>query len=99
MKAEFEWDGSLRDLYILNADTEVWQKVIEFIRTGEYAYRFEMDGEELPLPADINSLFEVRAEVGAQLSVDVHGITINCYFFAEDEVEFDIDPREIDGEG
>jgi hypothetical protein len=27
-KAEFEWDGSLRDVYILNADVGVWQKVI-----------------------------------------------------------------------
>lgn len=98
VKAEFEWDGSLRDLYVLNTDTEVWQKVIEFIRTSEYPYRFEMDGEESPLPADVAALFEMRAEVGVLLSLDVHGITINCYFFVEDEVEFDIDPREIDGE-
>lgn len=98
VKAEFEWDGTLRDLYILSADVRTWQQVVEFLRASEYACRFQLDDEELPLPADVAALFRMRPEVYALLSVNMDGIAINCHFFTEGEVEFDLDPRENDGD-
>jgi hypothetical protein len=32
------------------------------------------------------------------MSIEVDGILINCHFFTEQEIEFDIDPREITSE-
>jgi hypothetical protein len=33
-KKEFEWDGSWRDLYILNTDISHWQPLIDLLRGG-----------------------------------------------------------------
>jgi hypothetical protein len=95
-KAEFECDGSLRDLYILNADVEVWQRVIDSLRSSEYPCRYQVDDNDRPLPGSVEDVFKKRQEAGFLLSVDVDGILLNCHFFTEEEVEFDLDPREID---
>jgi len=30
-----------------------------------------------------------------RMTISINEILINCYFFSEDEIEFDIDPNEI----
>ena len=97
-KTEFEWDGSLRDVYILNADVGVWQKVIDSLQSSDYPLLCDVNGKEATLPDNVADVFEKRSEGGPTLSVDVHGILLNCHFFTEEEVEFDLDPQEIDSE-
>ena len=29
------------------------------------------------------------------MSINTNGVLINCHFFSEDEIEFDIDPKEV----
>jgi hypothetical protein len=98
VKTEFEWDGSLRDLYILDAGIRDWQKLIDRLRSSKYRLRYEVDDEVCQLPRSVGDLFLIRAECCPLLSIEVDGIRFNCHFFAEEQIEFDLDPREIDGE-
>jgi len=97
-KKEFEWDGSYRDLYILDTDLSHWQRVINFLRGSEYRITFKVDNEVAALPEDVAEIFRKRNETSILLTIEVDGIFINCHFFTEDEIEFDIDPREIKNE-
>lgn len=93
----FAWDGSWRDLYVLHTTTGDWQKLLDFLREGVYPVVFELDGRDFPFPAKAAPLFESRGEIAPFLSVTVGGIALNCRFFDAHEIEFDLDPREVDG--
>jgi hypothetical protein len=95
---EFEWDGSYCDLYILDTDLSHWQKVVDFLRVSEYRITFKVDNQLAALPEDVAEIFHKRNETGVLLTIEVDGLFINCHFFTEDEIEFDLDPREISSE-
>ncbi len=92
---EFSWDGSWRDFYVLNTSTSHWQRFIDFLRTGRYAYGFTLSGEPASLPPDAATIFAAWANDGPLLSIDVGGVVLNCHFFTEQEIEFDLDPRTV----
>jgi hypothetical protein len=97
-ESEFEWDGSWRDIYVLNTSVADWQKLLDFLRTASYNLNFYIDGEDAVLPSDVAHIFKARAEVSAYLSVDIGEIILNCHFFHDAQIEFDIDPREVTDE-
>ena len=95
---EFEVDGSLRDIYILQTDTHVWQRVIEVIRSEGYRLEFFCDDKPMPFPAEVNTVFRLRESSSCLLKIYVATIQLNCHFFGDGEIEFDLDPREIMGQ-
>ena len=94
----FEWDGSLRDLYVLHTGVGDWQKLLDFLRDGPYPVVFQLDGRDYPFPAKAAPLFESRGEIDPYLCVTAAGIAFNCRFFDAHEIEFDLDPRQVDSE-
>ena len=98
VKAEFKYDGSLRDLYILDADMQTWQRALDWLRTSSYPLSYTIEKEQVELPADAGAIFSKRLEASPLLSVDVQGIRINSHFFIAEQIEFDIDPREVNNE-
>lgn len=98
VEAEFEWDGSLLDLYVPEADIGTWQRALDILRASPYPLSYTVDNGEVALPAEVKAIFSKRLEANTMLSIDVQGIRINCHFFDEGEIEFDIDPREINNE-
>ena len=97
VKHLFEWDGSWRDIYISNADAALCQRVIDAVRS-RYTTHYQEDGERKPFPQSITIVVDRRDEVTPCLSIYIEGIRINFHFFTPDEIEFDIDPREVDSE-
>ena len=97
-KKEFEWDGSLRDLYILNTDISHWQRLIDSLQGGTYKITFKVDDETVAMPEDVTEIFRKRDEVTVLMSLALGGIIINSHFFTDQQIEFDIDPREINSE-
>ena len=91
-KSAFTWDGSWRDLYILNTTLTDWQQLIDFLRASSYTLRFDHEEDE-PLPEHIAGLF--GGEILHLLSINLGGPILNCHFFTEEEIEFDLDPREF----
>ena len=93
----FEWDGSWRDLYVLHTNTGDWQKLLDFLRDGRSPVVFELDGRDYPYPMQAAPLFESRGEFDLYLCVTAGGIALNCRFLDAHEIEFDLDPRQVDG--
>ena len=88
-KAAFvdDGDGSLRDIYMLDCTLEDWAKTLQLIKRKDFQIRFELDGEESPLPADIDSIFKIRCEHNTLLRLNLEGVAINCHFFCVNEIE------------
>ena len=97
-KIEFSHDGSLRDIYILDAEMSDWQHFIEFLKAGHYPVRFSLNGEQIDLPEKSAVIFQKRDVIIPLLTIDVDGLTVNCHFFQDNEIEMDIDPREVTSE-
>ena len=98
VESVFEWDGSLLDLYVLNTDIEDWQSALDFLRTSGYPLFYAVNNIIAELPTDVAAIFRVHEEANVWLRIDASGITILCHFFTDEEIEFDIDPREVSNE-
>jgi hypothetical protein len=93
---EFERDGTLRDIYVREVQIEHWEKAARFIVRRGYLIKFSGGWTQMTFPADIAELFPPGPEnERTTLSIDVSGVLINCHFFAQDEMEFDLDPTDI----
>lgn len=94
---EFEWDGSFRDIYIFGTSLDDWQKLLDFIRTGQYTFEYKVDNKPAGLPQQAALMFEKESDRGL-MSINIGNLLLNCHFFMTDEIEFDLDPREVKGE-
>ena len=93
---EFKWDGSLRDIYVLETSISDWQKLFVFLRWSVYKFSYQVDElEELPSSLEI---FSGKREYKGLLCVEVGDVGLNCHFFSPDEIEFDFSPDEIKSE-
>lgn len=98
LRRAFNFDGSLRDIVVLKADRQLWQQAIDYVRQLDRAGSVHMDESAPPLPNDVGDIFALSAQGEARLTIDLGGIRVNCFFFADDEIEFDLDPREVTSE-
>jgi hypothetical protein len=46
----------------------------------------------------VDAAFERRQETSALLQVTAGNVHLNCHFFCAEEIEFDLDPPELEGE-
>lgn len=96
----FEPDGSLRDIYVQNVSIEDWGKLIDLLNS-KYIVRFGVNGEDTnPNQIDKEYVIEYLQDESGKMesksvSIDIDHITMNCHFFMPDQIEFDIDPTEI----
>ena len=93
-KEDFRWDGSLRDIYVTPATLDDWRTVYPFLRDcpgAEYA----VDGVVQDPPVKVEHAFAIRSSASPILRIRVGGILVVCHFFSDDQIECDIDPREI----
>lgn len=95
--SEFEPEGSLRDIYVFDTTLEDWQSILDAVRRADLQLRFFSDGGPAQPPERIADVFAIQQHATASLHVIDSGVQMNCHFFTQDEVEFDIDPREISG--
>jgi len=94
VERDFDWDGSLRDIYVRPAALEDWSVVCRVLKKLP-GVEFRLDGEPAPFPEDIARVFAMRSVESPVLSVKLGAVTAVFHFFTEDEVECDIDPREV----
>jgi hypothetical protein len=92
------WDHALRDIYVLGVIVADWQRVVDWLHTDPYPIAFYVDGQPAPLPRDISAVIEQRNEIDVFLEIDVQGVIIHCHFFWPKEIEFDLDPRQVNTE-
>ena len=92
----YEIDGSWRDIYVLGATREDWRQWMTY--PFRWAAEDHQDGQQLDA-IDV-AYIERRWDAGADAlttlgSVFLEQVQLNCHFFADTQIENDIDPSEI----
>ncbi|TXK71844.1 hypothetical protein [Mesonia sp. HuA40] len=95
----FKKDGALRDIYVQNATISDWKKVVGLLNS-EYKLTFGIYEENLTDKIDFEFVKTMFADETGELetksaTIDLSGIIVKCYFFLEEQIEFDINPTEI----
>ncbi len=90
----FHNDGSLRDIYIHDVTTEHWEKFLNFVRSSGFGLCYFRNGEKAQLRSTAAQLLGDRS-CSHNMAIDLGGVEACCHFFAQDEIELDIDPREV----
>ncbi|MBF9254650.1 hypothetical protein I2I11_15200 [Pontibacter sp. 172403-2] len=96
----FEPDGSLRDIYVQNVSISDWEKLIDLLNEN-YPLKYGITGEarsasQIDKQDVISFLTDRTGEMYCRsTTVDVGGVHANCHFFLSEQIEFDIDPKEI----
>ncbi|MCK8143228.1 hypothetical protein MW871_15160 [Flavobacterium sp. I-SCBP12n] len=99
----FEPDGTLRDIYVQNVNIEDWKILIDYLnenhilKYGPYheikiVSRIEKD-YLIQLLTDVTGEMELKT-----VGIIIDDIIINTHFFTVNEIEFDIEPKEINSE-
>lgn len=91
-QAWFEWDGSLMDLWIAPTSLADWQTAYEWLFLN-FDTAYESGGCLSLPPADVEHCFSDPSSI---LRVNVGKVRANVHFFNEEEIELDLDPRELD---
>ncbi|SNR81760.1 hypothetical protein [Flavobacterium sp. ov086] len=96
----FEPDGALRDIYIENITIEDWKVLMDYLNLN-YIIKYGPTGEN-QIINKLNKEYLIQMlndETGKMecktVSIIIDGIIINNHFFSVNEIEFDIDLREI----
>lgn len=89
-------DGGLRDIYILDTLIDDWARVWEVLSASD-ALAFDVDGVAHELPNDVREAFHLRSSHSVTAWYRLGKQQLNCHFFSEEEVEFDLHPRDVDG--
>jgi hypothetical protein len=98
VQQEFEFDGSWRDLYAFHTTLDDWQKLLDFLHGSRLNIEFSSDGETRVLSNDAAECFQLARESSCLCTIRFSGVAVKCHFFQVEEIEFDLDPREIVGQ-
>jgi hypothetical protein len=70
-----------------------WHDFLKFVNSTRYRLSFQINGTPARMPSDATTLFSTDTQ--PLLQIHVGGVTLNCHFFLEDEIELDLDPHEL----
>ncbi|WP_431261066.1 hypothetical protein ACQ86G_13725 [Roseateles chitinivorans] len=84
-------DGSLRDVLIREATLPDWAALLDLAR--RHAFDYQVDGVAMALPS-AERIFASR-DVSHLLRIRIGQADLNCLFYLHDEIELDIDPRQV----
>lgn len=97
---DFVVDGSMRDVCILDADLQTWQKLFDGLRRVPWQVSFTTTFEKEP-PEVTTSAAALFEELGfdrsasATLALQVDHMWFTCYFFDQDEIEFTFHTEDV----
>ena len=96
---DVEVNGTLPDVRVPATTVDDWQALLDVTRTQGWAVAYLVDGEPRELPARIQDMFDLRDEAGVQLNVrPAPGVLAIFRPYAADEIDFDVDLRELQGQ-
>ena len=78
---------------------EDWQRVGDIVRARGWPETFSADGDVVSTPESVAPIFELadHQTILWRFSPDPN-VGVHCHFFAVDEIELDVDPKEIVGQ-
>ncbi|WP_438382384.1 hypothetical protein ABHV46_01305 [Asaia sp. BMEF1] len=91
----FAYDGSLRDVYIHDCNINDWISVWNIVSSDPDNLTFIIDGVLRTPPLDVAEALALRGHRSVSACYVIGGLRLKCHFFNREEIEFDLDPREI----
>jgi hypothetical protein len=92
----FEPDGTLRDIYVENVDIEDWKILIDYLNTNYTVKYSSSEVNKIDKGYVIQLLTDLTGEMDLKtVSIIIDDIIINTHFFSINEIEFDVQPEEI----
>lgn len=82
----------LRDIVVANVALADWEKVLAWLPRTPWPVSYFRDHEERPLPSTPNGIVDDPDHTHL-LRVRIAGQHLHCFFFLQDEIEFDLDAR------
>ncbi|MEE4244829.1 MAG: hypothetical protein V2I33_05435 [Kangiellaceae bacterium] len=99
IRHEFETDGSLRDIYVEDINSSVWNEFIREVKRSGYKFEFSHGDAVKELPCDLNAIKSMQQTDPTTLYIWIaDNIQLNCHFFVETEIELDVSPHDIQTE-
>jgi hypothetical protein len=89
-------DGTLRHIYVFGTDLKDWDRVLAHIAKSYTTVEYWLDRTRYSSLPRAEAIFAIQQHFSSLLRVTLNGVIFQCHFFTPDEIEFDIDPREID---
>lgn len=89
----FEIDGGLRDIFVRDTVEADWDRLFEAVKEWGYQATWSVGGEPIAAPESASAALSDPEPL--LLSIQVGPARVNLHFFSLDEIEMDIDPREI----
>ena len=90
--------GSLPDLTVAGTSMADWQWLLDRLHSGRWTVGYSEDGEFIPMPTSAAEIFTADREASRIAKVQIDGLWLNCHFWTVEEIDFDIDPREVQDE-
>ena len=90
----FDYDGGLRDIYVRAATLADWKAVCGVLKK-RLNFEFSIDGDPASFPEDVALVFAMRSTNTPMACVKLGTVRAVFHFFSEEEIECDIDPREV----
>ncbi|WP_416982790.1 hypothetical protein [Streptomyces sp. T028] len=95
----FEPDGSLPDVVVPGTSVADWQAVLDLVVASGWTYEYAEGDTVLPLPrAETVHARPADAECPVLQVRPVHGLLAIFRFYSDEEIDFDVDPRELQGQ-
>jgi hypothetical protein len=95
---DWESEGGLRDVYVFETSVDDWQRVLDLVR-AQWSCAYSEDGKPTAMPADVRTIFRAREQRAVRLAIQAApAIHVNCHFFLPEEIEFDLDSREVNNQ-
>ena len=94
----YYWDGSWRDIYVLNTTRHDWKKWIDYVNLNYSIDCFNGKTNADEKKVDFNVIEEFwngNLDLRSSAKILIDKIQINAHFFSDTEIENDIDPREF----
>lgn len=96
VRSDFEPDGGLRDIYVRNANAQVWCAFLSKLAVGPFQFRTSHGVVAIKLVSSFGEALRLSASDPVLLQIQLKtGLLLNCHFFCEDEIELDVDPRQV----
>ncbi|GAA0460116.1 hypothetical protein Aca07nite_42100 [Actinoplanes capillaceus] len=95
----FEDDGSLLDAYVFDVSMTDWQLILDAVRSVGWPHDYSSGGGVQTLPGHIEDIFERRRDCSPTLHIrPAAGIVFATHFFSPENIEFDFDPDDVQGQ-
>jgi hypothetical protein len=92
----FYCDGSYRDIYIRNTSLSDWQAFHEFIKNERLCIEIFKDGARVEFDdLSVEEIFKLTEQFAIRMCFYLDTLSVHCNFFTIEEIELDIDPKEV----